>query len=195
MATHWVLARLWRKADSKGYDSAMSLPSTLIETTESDVQRLIADRIQEGPHLDFKRDLPAVWNEAAKHELLADVTAFANSGGGDIIYGVAENDAAEASAVCPQSLESVDLVVRRLQDFLLNLAEPRLPGIQVHAVEVSETGKKGHVLVVRVPQSWAAPHRVKTNQHVYVREGQQRARQHQVARVQAAWQQDRQPDT
>jgi hypothetical protein len=149
----------------------MSLPRNLLETTEADIRSLIADRVQEGPHLDFKRDLPAAWDGSAKHELLADVTAFANSGGGDIIYGLDENDAAEASAVCPQVLGSVDQEVRRLQDFLLNLAEPRLPGVQVQAVQVTEGEKVGYALVIRVPQSWAAPHRVKTNQHVYVREG------------------------
>tara|TARA_B100001105_G_scaffold12875_1_gene9438 strand:- start:7236 stop:8423 length:1188 start_codon:yes stop_codon:yes gene_type:complete len=149
----------------------MSLPQKLLETTEADIRSLIAGHAQEGPHLDFKRDLPTAWDGSAKHELLADVTAFANSGGGDIIYGLDENDAAEAYAVCPLMLGSVDQEIRRLQDFLLNLAEPRLPGVQVHAVEVNELGKVGHVLVVRVPQSWAAPHRVRTNQHVYVRDG------------------------
>lgn len=149
----------------------MSLPRDLLETTEADIRRLIADRAQEGPHLDFKRDLPSAWDGSAKHELLADVTAFANSGGGDIVYGVDENDAAEASAICPQVLASIDQEVRRLQDFLLNLAEPRLPGVQVHAVGVTEGTATGYALVIRIPQSWAAPHRVKTNQHVYVREG------------------------
>jgi hypothetical protein len=151
--------------------SHMSLPSNLLETTQADIQRLVADRVQEGPNIDFKRDLPTAWDSSAKHELLADVTAFANAGGGDVVYGVNENDAAEASAIFPQVLASVDQEVRRLQDFLLSLAEPRLPGVQVHAVSVNEAGKDGHVLVIRVPQSWAAPHRVKTNQHVYVREG------------------------
>lgn len=150
---------------------SMSLPINLLATTQADIQRLIADRVQEGPHLDFKRDLPVAWDSSAKHELLADVTSFANSGGGDIVYGVDENEAAVASTICPQTFASVDQEVRRLQDFILNLAEPRLPGVQVHAVPVSEGGKAGYILVVRVPQSWAAPHRVKTNQHLYVREG------------------------
>lgn len=149
----------------------MNLPHRLIETSEADIRRLITDRVQEGPHLDFKRDLPVAWDSSAKHELLADVTAFANSGGGDIVYGVEENAAAEAFAVCPLKLASVDQEVRRIQDFLLNLSEPRLPSVQVHAVEVTEDSALGYVLLVRVPQSWAAPHRVKTNQHVYVREG------------------------
>lgn len=77
--------------------------NNVIETTQTNIESLIADRVQEGPHLDFKRDLPSAWDASAKHELLADVTAFANSGGGDIVYGVDENDAAEASAICPHS--------------------------------------------------------------------------------------------
>lgn len=149
----------------------MSLPRNLLETTEADIRRLIDDHTQEGAHLDFKRDLPSAWDGSAKHELLADVTAFANSGGGDIVYGIAENEAAEAVVICPQVLASVDQEIRRLQDFLLNLAEPRLPGVQVHAVGVTEGAATGYALVIRIPQSWAAPHRVKTNQHVYVREG------------------------
>lgn len=148
-----------------------NLPSNIFEATQTDIRRLIEDRVQEGSHLDFKRDLPTSWDTSAKHELLADVTAFANSGGGDIVYGVNENEAAEASALCPQVCTSVDQEVRRLQDFLLSLAEPRLPGVQVHPVKVTEGDVTGYVLIVRVPQSWAAPHRVKTNQHVYVREG------------------------
>lgn len=149
----------------------MSLPNNLLETAQSDIQRLIADRVQEGPHLDFKRELPLAWDASVKQELLADVTAFANSGGGDLVYGVEENEAAEAAAICPQVLASVDQEVRRLQDFLLNLVEPRLPGVQVHPVKVTNGETTGYVFVVRVPQSWAAPHRVKTNQQFYVRDG------------------------
>lgn len=149
----------------------MSLPRNLLETTEADIRRLITDRAQEGPHLDFKRDLPPTWDGAAKQELLADVTAFANTGGGDIVYGVDENAAAEASAVCPQALASVDQEIRRLQDFLLNLVDPRLPGVQIQGVQITEGEATGYVLIIRVPQSWASPHRLKTNQHVYVREG------------------------
>jgi len=149
----------------------MTLPNNVLETTQADIERLVSDRAQEGAHLDFKRDLPVAWDSGAKHELLADVTAFANSGGGDIVYGVDENESAEASAIFPQLPASIDQEVRKLQDFLLTLAEPRLPAVQVHPVSVTVGEKAGHVVVIRVPQSWAAPHRVKTNQHVYVREG------------------------
>ena len=59
-----------------------------------------------------------------------------------------------------------DEEVRRLQDYILNSIEPRIPGVQVHAIPASD----GFFMLVRVPQSWAGPHRVNTNQHFYTRE-------------------------
>jgi hypothetical protein len=148
----------------------MSLPSNLSELTQADLEQLVRVQTQEGPHLDFKRELPAQWDTAAKHEFLADVSAFANASGGDLIYGIEEDGNGQASAVVPQTINA-DQEVRRLQDFLLNLVEPRLPGLQVVAIPVDVNGAIGYVLVVRVPQSWAGPHRVKTNQHFFLREG------------------------
>lgn len=147
------------------------LPANILQTTQSHLEQLIAAPAQEGPHLDFKRDLPAAWDDRAKARFMADVTAFANAGGGDIIFGMDENADAQASAIVPQTLSSADEEVRRIQDFILNLAEPRLPGTQVHAVAVSAAGTSGHTVIIRVPQSWAGPHRSKPSLHFYVRDG------------------------
>ena len=149
----------------------MTLSNDLSAITQAHIEQLVADQAREGPHLDFKRELPTAWNEAAKHEFLADATAFANSGGGDLVFGVEEDGQAQALAVIPQVIANVDQEIRRLQDFLLNLSEPRLPGVKIHAVQVSVARTDGHVIVVRIPQSWAGPHRVKTNQHFFVRDG------------------------
>lgn len=149
----------------------MSLPAKLIDTAQADIEQLVTEQAVEGPHLDFKRDYPSTWDNATKHEFLADVSAFANAGGGDLVYGVDENGNAQASAVVPQVLTSADVEVRRMQDLLLNMAEPRIPGVQVQAVPVTVGTAAGYVLVVRVPQSWAGPHRVKSNQHFFIRDG------------------------
>lgn len=149
----------------------MTLPNDLSSITQAHIEQLVADHTREGPHLDFKRDLPTAWNDAAKHEFLADTTAFANSGGGDLVFGVDEDGQAQAWRVMPQVIPNVDQEIRRLQDFILNLAEPRLPGVKVHGVQVSVAGTDGYVIVVRIPQSWAGPHRVKTNQHFFIRDG------------------------
>lgn len=149
----------------------MSLPSNLLNTTQEHLEQLVADRIREGPHIEFKRELPTAWGGDAKHEFLSDATAFANAGGGDLIFGIEDDGQAQALALVPQELANPDQEIRRLQDFLLNLAEPRMPGIQVHAVTVTAGGINGHAVIVRIPQSWAGPHRVKTNQHFFVRDG------------------------
>lgn len=147
------------------------LPSNILQTTQAHLEQLINAQAQEGPHLDFKRELPAAWDDRSKVKFMADVTAFANAGGGDIVYGMDENADAQASVIVPQSLPSADEEVRRIQDFILNLAEPRLPGTQVHAVSVTVGGTSGYVVIVRIPQSWAGPHRSKPSLHFYVRDG------------------------
>lgn len=149
----------------------MTLPARLTDTTQEHLEQLVADRAQEGLHLEFKRDFPTNWDAATKTEALADITALANASGGDLVYGIAENSSAQAESLVPQVLDSVDQEVRRLQDFMLHLVEPRMPGVQVHAVPVTVAGTAGHAVVVRVPQSWVGPHRVNTNQHFFTRDG------------------------
>lgn len=149
----------------------MSLPANLLTATQADVESFVSEQAVEGQHLDFKRDLPSTWGSSAKHEFLADVTAFANAGGGDLVFGVDENGSAQASSVVTQVPGNIDQEVLRMQDMLLHIAEPRMPGVQVHPIPVQVAGVTGHVIVVRVPQSWAGPHRVNTNNHFFIRDG------------------------
>ncbi len=142
----------------------MSLPRDLSTTIEDDIRALVAARTAEGTYLEFKRDLPRP-DASGRHEFLADVSAFANSGGGDLVYGIDEDGEGRATVIVAQTGNS-DEEVRRLQDVLLNGIEPRVPGLQVQAVVVVG----GFAVIVRAPQSWAGPHRVKSNQHFFIRE-------------------------
>lgn len=142
----------------------MTLPRDLATANEAHFTALVAAQVSEGTYLDFKRDLPRL-DGAGRHEFLADVSAFANSSGGDIIYGIDEDGEGRAAALVPQ-VGNADEEARRFQDVLMNGIEPRVPGLQVLAVPVAA----GFVLVIRVPQSWAGPHRVRSNQHFFIRE-------------------------
>jgi hypothetical protein len=142
----------------------MSLPRDLSTTSADDIQALVAARTAEGTYLEFKRDLPRP-DAGGRHDFLADVSAFANSSGGDLVYGIDEDGEGRATAVVAQP-GNPDEEARRLQDVLLNGIESRVPGLQVQAVTVAG----GFVVVVRAPQSWAGPHRVKSNQHFFTRE-------------------------
>lgn len=148
----------------------MPLPPKLVDTTQAHLEQLIREREQEGSHVDFKRELPPTWNDREKHELYADVSAFANAGGGDLIYGLDEDAQGQANSLVPQT-ENSNAVALRLLDMLLNGVEPRMPGIQVHPVPVAVNGVNGSVFVIRVPGSWAGPHRVRSNYKFFIREG------------------------
>lgn len=142
----------------------MSLPRDLATTNETHLNALVEARIGENTHLDFKRELPGR-DARGTQDLLADVSAFANSVGGDLLYGIDEDGEGQAADVVPQ-IGNMDEDARRIQDVLMNNIEPRIPGLQVMSVPVAG----GFVLAIRVPQSWSGPHRVKTNNAFYVRE-------------------------
>jgi len=57
--------------------------------SEADLERLVAEKVQESAQVEFKRQLP----ESGKNDDLAkDLAAMANAGGGVILYGVGESD-------------------------------------------------------------------------------------------------------
>lgn len=120
---------------------------------ESVLLQLCSDQCPESSTLDFKRDLPGN-SDKDKAEISKDVCAFANAGGGDLVYGIQEADGG-ASAICPITAEAEDAACRRLGQILDANLEPRITGLRLRAVKV--TG--GYVLIVRVPASFNSPHR------------------------------------
>lgn len=58
----------------------------------NDVESLIRNQVQENINLDYKRSISLENNEKNKTEISKDVSAFANSNGGIIIYGVKEKN-------------------------------------------------------------------------------------------------------
>jgi len=154
----------------------MPLPSNLTATTQAHLDQLIAEAAQETQYLEFKQTLPGPghWPNELKQELLADVTAFANAGGGELIFGMAQGADGAASHLVLLPHPDLDQELLRIGNFLVDSVEPRLPGVQTFAVPVIVGGAVGHVVVMRVPQSWASPHRVISNRHFYVRENNNR---------------------
>lgn len=123
--------------------------------SERDIINLREERVPESRTLDFKRDLigPA---DAAKLEFVKDISALANTDGGDILFGVDEVGGLIAD-IPGVELPDVDGELLRLQQAILHGISPRPFGIDMHAVPLAN-GR--HVLVVRVPKSWSGPHMV-----------------------------------
>ena len=92
------------------------IPKRLEDIAEDDLIALIEDQVREGRTIDYKRELPR-GDDKSKKEFLADVSSFANTSGGDLIYGMDEEEALPTEIVGLQSgdldkerqrLESID---------------------------------------------------------------------------------------
>ncbi len=73
---------------------------------EAALQYMIDNQVSEGRDLEFKRELPGGGDEASR-EFLADVTAFANAQGGDIVYGMDEANGAAADLFAVRTFSGI----------------------------------------------------------------------------------------
>ena len=120
-------------------------------------------RLPEGEQIDFKRDLPLPTAEPRGDselrvrtlELAKDIAAMANGRGGQLIYGVRDEDDRAVEVVGVGDL-SDGVMARRIRQVAFNHV---YPPIQVACVAV--TGGEGlSVLVVEMAESTDAPHLV-----------------------------------
>lgn len=139
------------------------LPLAIDAITFAEIQRVLPD-LRESKTLDFKREI-SIQSKEEKLEFAADVSAFANSSGGDLVYGVAE-EGGVAIAMDGTSVADPDQEILRLEQILRASIEPPIAGLRMIWIPKSE---QSGLLVVRVPKSWSAPHRVSGNSRFYAR--------------------------
>jgi len=93
------------------------------QITEDDINSLLTNGVPELT-LEYKRDLPGT-ADADKREVLADVSTFANTQGGDLLYGIDE------AAGIPTTITGIvspdlDVELLRLESLLRDGLEPRI---------------------------------------------------------------------
>lgn len=136
--------------------------------TEADLQRFVDEGRREDVQLEFKQTLPGN-SDDGKKEFLKDVTALANSGGGDIVYGIKEDrsnpdEAGKAAELVGLGASGIGADAAKLwmTELLNSSVEERVLGIAIREVPLSAGG---YALVVRVHKSWNAPHVVRHKNH------------------------------
>jgi hypothetical protein len=119
-----------------------------------EIDRLVVAGAAESLTLEFKA---APWdrNDQGKREMLKDITAMANTRGGLILIGVAEENNA-AKGLTPITAEAAEAERSRINDLVTAGVEPRLYGVGIEAVSVDS----GVVLALDIPRSPSRPHRV-----------------------------------
>lgn len=124
-----------------------------------EIKLLLSNSVPESKTLDYKRDL-ALNTRDEKIKFLADVSAFANTSGGDLVYGVAEEKGVPKE-INGMVLPDPDAEILRVENIVRDGLEPRV-AIDPHPVLL---GGSKYVLVVRVAKSFVAPHRVIFDNH------------------------------
>jgi len=118
---------------------------------ESDLLKLIADQVQESRTLDYKACGALGKSNGKKDEISKDVSAFANSAGGTIVYGMIE------SGHLPDRLDvgfdPDDFSREWLEQVINSRVHPRIPGIVIRPVPLVSTSPGRVAYVVCVPQS------------------------------------------
>jgi hypothetical protein len=131
------------------------IPKPLDQIEKADILALLRTSQEESTTLEYKSQLPGL-SDSENREFRYDVTAFANTQGGDLVYGIVEKKGIP-TAITGLKDFNPDGDVLRLLSILRANVNPPLQGIQPKVVEGFEGGP---VLVVRIPRSWSGPHMI-----------------------------------
>jgi hypothetical protein len=133
------------------------IPSTLMEWSEEAILSLLTAKIFEAEEFDFKEMLPHSKDDTGKARLRKSCCAFANSSGGFLVFGIADDRLKKPK----DRIIGLDPT----NDFPANFGSyPSLCKPSIHwefrnpAISLSS----GHLLqIVYIPRSWKAPHAVR----------------------------------
>ena len=123
---------------------------------EADLLQLVSEQADESLELDFKESGALQKTDGKKRELSKDVSAFANSAGGTLIYGIVEDQETHAASALDDGFDPTDISKEWVEQVINSNIQPRISGVRIHAVDLT-THKPGNVAyVVTVPKSSTA---------------------------------------
>ena len=128
------------------------------EICEVTIKELFDNQVSESKYLDYKMKIDL----DNPTEILKDVSSFANTFGGMIIYGISEANGLPAE-VCNVPGDA-DQIIRSYESIIRTGLTPTIIGVEMKFVKMTETAS---VFIVKIPKSYNSPHMV-------IRSGQQR---------------------
>ncbi len=132
-------------------------------TTLAEVQAFVTARESESLHLEFKASTALVKGKV--DEISKDISAFANSDGGLIIYGIVEND--HCADRIDEGLSNSKFNYKEwIENKLLSNVAPRLQGIRITEIAI---GEDKFIYAVSVPASDRGPHQDRHTHRYYKR--------------------------
>lgn len=133
------------------------------EWSEDYLLKLISDKIPESINLDYKASGSLDNTDGKKKEIGKDVSAFANSAGGVIVYGIAE------VGIYPDKLDGgvdpKETTKEWLENVIMSHIQRRVMGVRIFQVPLQTTAPGRVAYVVSIPASPYAPHMATGNRY------------------------------
>lgn len=123
---------------------------------EQDLLLLIENSVQESIELDYKACDALQNNDRKKTEISKDVSAFANSAGGTIVYGI--NEEGHIPISLDNGFNPNEITKEWLEQVINSRIHRKINNILIKPIELETTNPGRFVYVVNVPQSSRAPH-------------------------------------
>lgn len=125
-----------------------------IEYSLDDINALIENEAEESIHLDFKAAGSLSKEDKKKAEIAKDVSAFANSDGGVIVYGMEEqNHKAHSLSYIDGNIYTKEWLEQVIQDNI----QRRIEGLEIFPIRKDGDIAKS-IYVVKIPRSSNTPH-------------------------------------
>ena len=110
--------------------------SFLTLSTRADLQRIVDEGLEESLTLDYKAS-PALTREGkGPDELCKDVSALANSAGGQIVYGIEEDKATRKPSRVDDGVADSKISREWIEQILNSRVQPRLSGVTTTRIDM-----------------------------------------------------------
>lgn len=133
-----------------------------IPVKREDLELFVQQQVQESLHLDYKRS--EALSKTGQKEIPKDVSAFANSDGGMIIYGIEES--AHLPVRIDDGITNSAITREWSEQTILSNISPRIEGVQIQQIPLDASNS---AYCISIPKSDRAPHQARTNKRYYKR--------------------------
>src|SRR5262245_13420025 len=131
----------------------------------ADLDMLVAQGIQESLALDYKEARSLGKGSPERNELCKDVSAFANSAGGQIVYGIEEKDRRPMRVQEADGVDSGVITREWIEHVIDSNVQPRIVGLRIKPIEVA-LGRLAYAITIPAATT-NAPHMAPDNKYYY----------------------------
>jgi len=121
---------------------------------ESDLLAIIKNGVEEAVDFEYKACAALTKRDQSKTEISKDVSSFANSAGGIIVYGIIEKD--HKPECLDQGFDPAELTKEWLEQKIQGNIRPRIENVHINPVDLVNTHPGKVVYVITIPPGTTA---------------------------------------